>query len=603
MTPKTLTLSDNSQIPWIAFGTGTVFNRKSCKDACSMVLSLGFTHIDTATRYGNDEDVGEAIASSGLPRESLYVTTKLDVIPPDGRVEGNLRNSLKKLRLEYVDLYLIHAPILFLQRAGGLKQVWREMVEVKEKGLTRSIGVSNFSKKFLEEIIELGLEKPVVNQMEYHVFVAKRLEPLLSLSQKHGIRIAAWGSLRPLFPDRTNDASILPACVQLKFVLDSIAKARGDSVTPNQILFKWLEAKGTIAVTTSTKDWRLKEYLETDNLSDLSQEEIDKIEQSTGGVHYRFEKLGSFIDECYKPVLVLAMPVKTIPLSDGAQIPWIAFGTGTAFFQKSCKDACALALSLGFTHIDTAAMYKNEEDVGDAIASSGVPRESLYVTTKLDAIPPGGTVEGNLRDSLKKLQLEYVDLYLVHAPYLVRDRPGGMKQAWLEMVDVKKKGLARSIGVSNFNVKDLEGVIELGLEKPVVNQIEYHLLVSSHLEPLLSYCKKHSIIVASWGSLRPLFPDPDKHSAILLICAQIKSILESIARARGEAATPNQLMFKWIESKNMIAVTTSAKEWRLKEYLDAENIPDLSENEINAIDQSGEGTHYRFSRRAYADEN
>ncbi|KAL5512450.1 hypothetical protein ACEPAG_3103 [Sanghuangporus baumii] len=300
------------------------------------------------------------------------------------------------------------------------------------------------------------------------------------------------------------------------------------------------------------------------------------------------------------------MPVKTISLSDGAQIPWIAFGTGTAFFQKSCKDACALALSLGFTHIDTAAMYKNEEDVGDAIASSGVPRESLYVTTKLDAIPSDGTVEGNLRDSLKRLRLEYVDLYLVHAPYLVRDRPGGMKQAWLEMIDVKKKGLARSIGVSNFNVKDLEEIIELGLEKPVVNQtrqIEYHLLVSSRLEPLISYCNNHSITIASWGSLRPLFPDPDKHSAILPICAQIKSVLESIAKGRGEAATPNQLLFKWIESKNMIAVTTSTKEWRLKEYLDAESIPDLSENEINAIDQSAEGTHYRFSRRAYADAN
>ncbi|KAL5512451.1 hypothetical protein ACEPAG_3104 [Sanghuangporus baumii] len=298
MAPKTLILSDNSQIPWIAFGTGTAFNRKSCKDACSMALSLGLTHIDTAARYGNEEDVGEAIASSGISRESLYVTTKLDVIPPDGTVEGNLRNSLKKLRLEYVDLYLIHAPILFLQRAGGLKQVWREMVEIKGKGLTHSIGVCNFSKKFLEEIIELGLEKPVVNQIEYHVFVAKHLEPLLAFSQKHGIRMAAWGSLRPLFPDPMNDASILPACAQLKSVLDSMAKARGESVTPNQILFKWLEAKGTIAVTTSTKDWRLKEYLETDNLNDLSQEEIGKIEHSTGGMHYRFEKLGSFIDEC-----------------------------------------------------------------------------------------------------------------------------------------------------------------------------------------------------------------------------------------------------------------------------------------------------------------
>ncbi|OCB90957.1 Aldo/keto reductase [Sanghuangporus baumii] len=294
------------------------------------------------------------------------------------------------------------------------------------------------------------------------------------------------------------------------------------------------------------------------------------------------------------------MPVKTLALSDGTRVPWVAFGSGTAFFHKSCKDACASALSLGFTHIDTAAIYENEEDVGNAVASLGVPRESLYVTTKLDSIPPDGTIEANLRDSLKKLQFDYVDLYLIHAPYLVRDRPGGVKQAWIEMIDAKKKGLTRSIGVSNFNVKDLEEITiehyvlvakrleplehptnlfqsrivsnfnakdleenkELGLEMPIVNQIEYHVLVAKRLEP---------------------FEHPT---------------------ARGGTVTSNQLLFKWIESKNIIAVTKSTKEWRLKEYLDVENIVDLTQDEINAIEQSTDGVHYRFSRSAaFTDEN
>ncbi|KAL5531841.1 hypothetical protein ACEPAF_5404 [Sanghuangporus sanghuang] len=243
------------------------------------------------------------------------------------------------------------------------------------------------------------------------------------------------------------------------------------------------------------------------------------------------------------------MPVKTLALSDGTRVPWVAFGSGTAFFHKSCKDACASALSLGFTHIDTAAIYENEEDVGNAVASSGVPRESLYVTTKLDSIPPDGTIEANLRDSPKKLQLDYVDLYLIHAPYLVRDRPGGVKQAWIEMIDAKKNGLTRSIGVSNFNVKDLEEIKELGLEMPIVNQLEYHVLVAK-------------------------------------------------PEARGGTVTSNQLLFKWIESKNIIAVTTSTKEWRLKEYLDVENIVGLTQDEINAIEQSTDGVHYQFSRSA-----
>ncbi|KAL5504511.1 hypothetical protein ACEPAH_7172 [Sanghuangporus vaninii] len=298
------------------------------------------------------------------------------------------------------------------------------------------------------------------------------------------------------------------------------------------------------------------------------------------------------------------MPVKTFALSDGTRVPWVAFGSGTAFYLKSCKDACALALSLGFTHIDTAPIYENEGDVGSAIASSGIPRASLYVTTKLDYVPADGTIEENLHDSLKKLQLDYVDLYLIHAPYLVRDRPGGVKQAWIEMIDAKKKGLTRSIGVSNFNVRDLKQIEELGLEMPVVNQIEYHVLVAKRLEPLLSYSQKHGITIASFGSLRPLFADPEKHPGIQPICSKVKSVLESIAEARGGAVTSNQLLFKWIESKNIIAVTTSTKEWRLKEYLDVDNIVDLTQDEINAIEQSTEGVHYPFSRSgAFIEEN
>lgn len=165
------------------------------------------------------------------------------------------------------------------------------------------------------------------------------------------------------------------------------------------------------------------------------------------------------------------MPVKTFKLSDGTEIPWVAFGTGTALVRQDCTDACTLALSTGFTHIDTAQIYQNEEGVGSAISASGIPRNSLYVTTKVVSIPSGQSVEDLLRDSLKKLQIEYVDLFLVHAPDRFDDREGGLKQVWREMVDVKKKGLTRSIGVSNFGMKALKEVIELGLDKPTVNQV------------------------------------------------------------------------------------------------------------------------------------
>lgn len=120
------------------------------------------------------------------------------------------------------------------------------------------------------------------------------------------------------------------------------------------------------------------------------------------------------------------------------------------------------------------------------------------MTTKLSsAVPPGKTVEDVLRVSLQKMQLDYVDLYLVRAPMPHCHTPGGLKQIWKGIVDVKKKGLARSIGVSNFNIKYLQEILELGLEKPVVNQVRslaYHReKVASHILPCRS-CKHFSRI-------------------------------------------------------------------------------------------------------------
>ncbi|EJD08332.1 Aldo/keto reductase [Fomitiporia mediterranea MF3/22] len=289
------------------------------------------------------------------------------------------------------------------------------------------------------------------------------------------------------------------------------------------------------------------------------------------------------------------MSVKSFKLSDGTQIPWIGFGSGTAFFKMECKDAVALALSVGMTHIDTAGMYQNEESVGDAIASSGIQRSNLYVTTKLAAIPSGQTVEDCLRQSLKKLQLDYVDLYLIHAPVQHLERDGGLKQVWREMVEVKKKGLTWSIGVSNFNIKYLEDIIELGLEKPVVNQIEYHIFNCLRLEPLLAYSRKHDIITEAWGSLTPLLPDRIKDSEQLAdACTKVKSILDEIARKRGDTVTQNQILFKWLEAKEIIAVTTSTKESRLMEYLETEQVKDLTPEEVEVIDNSA-GIYHRFA--------
>ena len=185
----------------------------------------------------------------------------------------------------------------------------------------------------------------------------------------------------------------------------------------------------------------------------------------------------SFLKASYRTVSIMSKP-KTLQLLDGTTTPWIAFGTGTALFGRHATEATLRALNAGFTHIDTAQAYANEDSTGDAIqqylkSNTSKSRADIYVTTKLAQIPAGETVETTLRRSLALLKLDYVDLFLVHNPAHHVKREGGLKQVWKEVVEVKKKGLTKSIGVSNANVKFLEEIISVGEDIPTVNQVSY----------------------------------------------------------------------------------------------------------------------------------
>jgi diketogulonate reductase-like aldo/keto reductase len=155
-------------------------------------------------------------------------------------------------------------------------------------------------------------------------------------------------------------------------------------------------------------------------------------------------------------------------LNDGHSIPWIAIGSGSAFFMQDASGPIAQAIVGGVTHIDTSQKYRNEESVGAGIARAGVPRDQLFITTKLEgAVPRGGKVIDSLRGSLKKLGLDYVDLFLIHSPLQHDD----LVAVWKGMEECKKAGLARSIGGANFQRKHLEQVVEGGSILPAVNQV------------------------------------------------------------------------------------------------------------------------------------
>jgi len=155
-----ITLNDGCQIPQVGLGAFSISDEKIILRA----LEIGYRHIDTAKCYHTEGVVGRAVRESGLPREEVFVTTKL-WNTDHGRVREALEGSLEQLGLDYVDLYLIHWPTVELDKRA---EAWAVMEQARSEGLIRSIGVSNFTPPFLNEILEKGTVVPAVNQMEYH---------------------------------------------------------------------------------------------------------------------------------------------------------------------------------------------------------------------------------------------------------------------------------------------------------------------------------------------------------------------------------------------------------------------------------------------------
>ncbi|KAH8997150.1 NADP-dependent oxidoreductase domain-containing protein [Lactarius hatsudake] len=249
------------------------------------------------------------------------------------------------------------------------------------------------------------------------------------------------------------------------------------------------------------------------------------------------------------------MSVPTTPLNDGNQIPVIAFGTGSKLKFKA-RDVTAVveqALEAGFSHIDTAAFYANEQFVGRALHESGLPRADVCVTGKY-----GGRdddVQGAVRTTLSKLGLTHLDLYLVHDPSLiVNDDVEGL---WGRMVEIRSAGLAKSIGVSNFTLELLQRVVKTGV-LPAVNQIQLHPYNYASWKEVLEFSAKHGIVTEAYGSLAPITTYPG---------GPVDPVLSTIARRIG--GTPGQ------------------RRTRLDEYLAVVHLPDLTKDEIDAIDRAG----------------
>ena len=191
-------------------------------------------------------------------------------------------------------------------------------------------------------------------------------------------------------------------------------------------------------------------------------------------------------------------------LYNGVTIPKIGFGTWQVAEGEEAYNSVTYALKVGYRHIDTAHAYGNEASVGRAIADSGIDRKDIFVTTKLPSHIKDyqGTMQ-HFNQSLTRLGLEYIDLYLIHAPWpwsdIGTDCTQGNIQAWKAMIELYNAGKIRSIGVSNFHPADMQALIDATGVVPMVNQIRY--FIGNTQPAIVHYCNQHNILIQAYSPL------------------------------------------------------------------------------------------------------
>lgn len=263
-TIPTLTLNDGHDIPQLGFGVFKV-DPDETERIVSDALEIGYRHIDTAAVYGNEVGVGRAIAASGIPREELFITTKLWNSDQGTRSAFDAVDlSLEKLQLDSVDLYLIHWPRPDLDR---YLKTWLAMEQIRDAGKATSIGVSNFHVPHLEKLIAGSSTVPAVDQLELHPTFQQR--ELRAWGAEHGMAIEAWGPLG----QGKYDLLGMPA-------ITGIAAAHG--VTPAQVVIRWHLQSGIIVFPKSNSAERMRENFDVFGF-DLSADEMAAIDALEAG--------------------------------------------------------------------------------------------------------------------------------------------------------------------------------------------------------------------------------------------------------------------------------------------------------------------------------
>ncbi|AEI49551.1 aldo/keto reductase [Runella slithyformis] len=268
--------------------------------------------------------------------------------------------------------------------------------------------------------------------------------------------------------------------------------------------------------------------------------------------------------------------MQQVTLNNGIQMPILGFGVFQVVDLAECERSVADAINTGYRLIDTAASYRNEEAVGKGIKRSGVPREELFITTKLWIQSNGyeGTMKA-FEDSLKKLQLDYLDLYLMHQPY------GDVYGEWRAMQELYKEGRVKAIGVSNFHPDRLIDLIVHNEIVPAVNQIETHPF-NQQIETQL-FLEENKVQIESWG------PFAEGKNNIFQ-----NELLLSIGQKYGKSVA--QVVLRWLTQRGVVAIPKSVRKERMEENFNVFDF-ELSAEEMEVIKTLDTKTSSFFDHR------
>jgi 2,5-diketo-D-gluconate reductase A len=277
-----------------------------------------------------------------------------------------------------------------------------------------------------------------------------------------------------------------------------------------------------------------------------------------------------------KSIEVQFYVMKTVELNNGVEMPLIGFGTYQIEDLETCEESVLTALEEGYRLIDTAAAYGNEEAVGKAIKNSDVPREEIFVTTKLWVTDTGyEETKQAFERSLERLQVDYIDLYLLHQPF------GDVHGSWRALEELYEEGKVRAIGVSNFYPDQLMDLIVHNDIKPAVNQVETHPFYQR--EEQADFLEEQNIQHESWAPFAEGQNNIFEHD-----------VLTDIGEQYGK--TPAQVVLRWLIQREIVVIPKSVHEDRIKENFDVFDFK-LTEGDMEKISELNQEESLFFSHR------